>query len=338
MSRAQDARDEGTRPLDDEAVEALLRGDPPPAGLEGLAVFVRVLRELGSGPVRPSEELARRMATGDFGPAGPVPVGADGRAATPGQVPDVPMAALRAQAVAPDPDKGVQPVARDPGGPQSAGRGATGPSAPTGKRLGAVAAAARRGATVSRAPAAAPSRRRRRRPLVATAAASAALALTGTSSAGFAGVLPGTLQGGFEAVVESVSPYQFPDHVPKPADAPSPAGVPPAPRTPTPPPETVVAPQQATQAPPGLLARTPAAPTSTASPDSGAPGPPGQPPSHANVPTHAGRPGPPDEPPGRQRQPRRPDDPPTIVGGGPAKGRNRTVPRRHRRPTRWPAP
>jgi hypothetical protein len=156
-------------------------------------------------------------------------------------------------------------------------------------------------------------------------AASLALALTGTGGAGFAGVLPGSLQGGFEAVVESVSPYHFPE----PADLPSPAGVPPVPRTPAAPLDAVDAvetPEPATQAPPPeLLARTPAAPS-----ESYAPGPPGGPPSHANVPTHAGQPGPPDEPPGRQRQPNPSGGPPTFVGGGPANGRRRAVTRRHR--------
>lgn len=71
MSRSRDYRDEmhAQRELDDATVEAVLRGGPVPADLEPLATAVGALRALSGQPVRPSDELAARMATGDFASA-----------------------------------------------------------------------------------------------------------------------------------------------------------------------------------------------------------------------------------------------------------------------------
>lgn len=55
--------------LDDATVEAVLSGDPVPAELEALAAALGALRALPRQPVRPSKELAARMATGDFASA-----------------------------------------------------------------------------------------------------------------------------------------------------------------------------------------------------------------------------------------------------------------------------
>jgi hypothetical protein len=57
------------RELDDAAVEAVISGEPVSAELEPLAAAVGALRALQGQPVRPSEELAARMATGDFASA-----------------------------------------------------------------------------------------------------------------------------------------------------------------------------------------------------------------------------------------------------------------------------
>jgi hypothetical protein len=57
------------RELDDATVEGVLRGGPVPADLEPLAAALSSLRERQEQPVRPSAELAARMATGDFASA-----------------------------------------------------------------------------------------------------------------------------------------------------------------------------------------------------------------------------------------------------------------------------
>jgi hypothetical protein len=57
------------RELDDATVEAVLRGDPLPAELEPLAQAIITLRSLPEHPVRPSPELAARMAAGEFASA-----------------------------------------------------------------------------------------------------------------------------------------------------------------------------------------------------------------------------------------------------------------------------
>jgi hypothetical protein len=54
------------RPLDDASVEAVLRGGQVPAELEPLAGAVRMIRSTALETVRPSAELASRMATGVF--------------------------------------------------------------------------------------------------------------------------------------------------------------------------------------------------------------------------------------------------------------------------------
>ncbi|HEX6338050.1 MAG TPA: hypothetical protein VFZ85_13905 [Jiangellaceae bacterium] len=71
MSGSRDYRDEmhAQRELDDATVEAVLSGEPVPAELEPLAEALGTLRALPGQPVRPSEELAARMATGDFASA-----------------------------------------------------------------------------------------------------------------------------------------------------------------------------------------------------------------------------------------------------------------------------
>ncbi|SEF10323.1 hypothetical protein [Jiangella alba] len=60
--------------LDEDAVEALLTGRPVTPGLAPLAGAVGQLRAAARQPVRPSEELARRMATGDFSGIPPAPL------------------------------------------------------------------------------------------------------------------------------------------------------------------------------------------------------------------------------------------------------------------------
>ncbi len=71
MTGSRDYRDEmyAQRELDDATVEAVLRGGPVPAELESLAAALASLRTLPGQPVRPSAELAARMATGDFASA-----------------------------------------------------------------------------------------------------------------------------------------------------------------------------------------------------------------------------------------------------------------------------
>jgi hypothetical protein len=52
--------------LDDATVERLLAGRPVTAELESVTTVVRALREASAEPVRPSAELARQMAAGEF--------------------------------------------------------------------------------------------------------------------------------------------------------------------------------------------------------------------------------------------------------------------------------
>ena len=54
------------RPLDDASVEAVLRGAQVPPELEPLAGVVQSFRSAAQGPVRPTTELAERMAAGVF--------------------------------------------------------------------------------------------------------------------------------------------------------------------------------------------------------------------------------------------------------------------------------
>ena len=54
------------RPIDDASAEALLRGAAVPREMEPLAGFVRAIRSTAWQPVRPSRELAERMASGVF--------------------------------------------------------------------------------------------------------------------------------------------------------------------------------------------------------------------------------------------------------------------------------
>ena len=54
------------RPIDDASAEALLRGAAVPREMEPLAGFVRAIRSTAGQPVRPSRELAERMASGVF--------------------------------------------------------------------------------------------------------------------------------------------------------------------------------------------------------------------------------------------------------------------------------
>jgi len=54
------------RPIDDASAEALLRGAAVPREMEPLAGFVRAIRSTAGQPVRPSRELAERMASGAF--------------------------------------------------------------------------------------------------------------------------------------------------------------------------------------------------------------------------------------------------------------------------------
>jgi hypothetical protein len=56
----------GPRVLDDASVEAVLRGDIVAPELEPLAGFVSAIRTAAAQPVRPSRELADRMASGVF--------------------------------------------------------------------------------------------------------------------------------------------------------------------------------------------------------------------------------------------------------------------------------
>jgi hypothetical protein len=56
----------GPRVLDDASVEAVLRGDIVAPELEPLAGFVSAIRTAAALPVRPSRELADRMASGVF--------------------------------------------------------------------------------------------------------------------------------------------------------------------------------------------------------------------------------------------------------------------------------
>jgi hypothetical protein len=71
VSGSRDYQDEmhAHRELDDATVEAVLSGKLVSAELEPLAAAVGALRALRGQPVRPSEELAARMATGDFASA-----------------------------------------------------------------------------------------------------------------------------------------------------------------------------------------------------------------------------------------------------------------------------
>lgn len=71
MSGSRDYQGEmhAYRELDDATVEAVLSGNLVSAELEPLAAAVGALRALRGQPVRPSEELAARMATGDFASA-----------------------------------------------------------------------------------------------------------------------------------------------------------------------------------------------------------------------------------------------------------------------------
>jgi hypothetical protein len=71
VSGSRDYKDEmhAQRELDDATVEAVLIGEPVSAELEPLAAALGALRALPGQPVRPSEALAARMATGDFASA-----------------------------------------------------------------------------------------------------------------------------------------------------------------------------------------------------------------------------------------------------------------------------
>jgi hypothetical protein len=59
--------------LDDDTVEALLTGRPVTPGLAPLAGAVGELRAVARQPVRPSAELAQRLASGDFSGISPAP-------------------------------------------------------------------------------------------------------------------------------------------------------------------------------------------------------------------------------------------------------------------------
>ncbi|TDC52147.1 hypothetical protein E1212_09915 [Jiangella ureilytica] len=59
--------------LDDDTVEALLAGRPVTPGLAPLAGAVGELRAAARQPVRPSAELAQRLASGDFTGISPAP-------------------------------------------------------------------------------------------------------------------------------------------------------------------------------------------------------------------------------------------------------------------------
>lgn len=60
--------------LDDDTVEALLAGRPVTPGLAPLAGAVGELRAAARQPVRPSAELAQRLASGDFTGISPAPL------------------------------------------------------------------------------------------------------------------------------------------------------------------------------------------------------------------------------------------------------------------------
>ncbi|MBB5787913.1 hypothetical protein [Jiangella mangrovi] len=60
--------------LDEDTVEALLAGRPVTPGLAPLAGAVGELRAAARQPVRPSAELAQRMASGDFSGISPAPL------------------------------------------------------------------------------------------------------------------------------------------------------------------------------------------------------------------------------------------------------------------------
>ncbi|WP_158603022.1 hypothetical protein [Jiangella rhizosphaerae] len=60
--------------LDEDAVEALLAGRPVTPGLAPLAGAIGQIRAAARQPVRPSDELARRMASGDFSGIEPAPL------------------------------------------------------------------------------------------------------------------------------------------------------------------------------------------------------------------------------------------------------------------------
>lgn len=68
-SRDYDSEMHTQRELDDATVEAVLSGDPLTAELEPLAQAIIALRTVPDRPVRPSPELAARMAAGDFSSA-----------------------------------------------------------------------------------------------------------------------------------------------------------------------------------------------------------------------------------------------------------------------------
>jgi hypothetical protein len=61
------------REIDDVTAEAVLRGDDVPAHLEPLVTAIAALRATPEQPVRPSAELAARMAAGDFASAAAPP-------------------------------------------------------------------------------------------------------------------------------------------------------------------------------------------------------------------------------------------------------------------------
>lgn len=123
--------------IDDATAEAVLTGAPVPSELAALDATIEVLRAIPEQPVRPSPELAARMATGDFSSA----------------------AAQRASR-------------------RSAGRHAR-------RRLAAV-------------------------PLRVRVAAGAALAVGGLATATAAGALPDPAQQRVQSVIESVTPFEFP--------------------------------------------------------------------------------------------------------------------------------
>lgn len=88
MSRPDD--DVGEMPaehlLDDATVEAVLNGDPVTPEYEAVASAVQSLRSLAEVPVRPTPELAKRIAAGDFtGAAAPLPSRRSTGASSPGR-------------------------------------------------------------------------------------------------------------------------------------------------------------------------------------------------------------------------------------------------------------
>ncbi|PZF83049.1 hypothetical protein [Jiangella anatolica] len=60
--------------LDEDTVEALLTGRPVTPGLAPLAGAVGAIKAASRQPVRPSAELAQRMASGDFTGISPAPI------------------------------------------------------------------------------------------------------------------------------------------------------------------------------------------------------------------------------------------------------------------------